>query len=47
MGGGAVVSVSMKDNSKDVLNAFEKQLQNGLEAIGLTAENYAKKDAPV
>lgn len=47
MGGGAVVSVSMIDNSSKVMSAFRKQCEMGMEAIGITAETYAKQDAPV
>ena len=36
-----------KDYSKEVLSAMEKGIKNGLEAIGLTAETYAKKETPV
>lgn len=38
---------TIKDHSKEVLSAFEQQLKNGLEAIGLTAEGYAKDNTPV
>lgn len=38
---------TIKDNSKEVLSAFEQQLKNGLEAIGLTAEGYAKDNTPI
>lgn len=33
-----------KDNTKQVLSALDKAVERGLEAIGLTAERYAKKD---
>ena len=33
-----------KDNTKEVLSALDKAIERGLEAIGLTAEGYAKKD---
>ena len=36
-----------KDNSQQILSAMEKGIKNGLEAIGLTAETYAKKATPV
>ena len=36
-----------KDYSKEVLSAMEKGIKNGLEAIGLTAETYAKQETPV
>ena len=36
-----------KDNSQQILSALEKGIKNGLEAIGLTAETYAKKATPV
>ena len=38
------MSVTIKDNTKEVLSALEKAKKNGLEAIGLTAEGYAKKN---
>ena len=41
------MKVDYKDNSKQVLSAMEKGIKNGLEAIGLTAETYAKKITPV
>ena len=41
------MKVDYKDNSKQVLTAMEKGIKNGLEAIGLTAETYAKKATPV
>ena len=41
------MKVDYKDNSKQVLSAMEKGIKNGLEAIGLTAETYAKKATPV
>jgi phage gpG-like protein len=33
-----------KDNTKEVLSALDKAIERGLEAIGLTAEGYAKKN---
>ena len=41
------MSYTYKDNSKQILSALEKGIKNGLEAIGLTAETYAKKATPV
>ena len=41
------MKVDYKDNSKQVWSAMEKAIKNGLEAIGLTAETYAKKATPV
>jgi phage gpG-like protein len=41
------MSYSYKDNSKEVLSALDKAIERGLEAIGLTAEGYAKKITPV
>ena len=38
---------TMKDNTDEVLSALERAKKRGLEAIGLTAEGYAKKDTPV
>lgn len=36
-----------EDNSGEILKAFENAVQRGLEAIGETAEGYAKDDCPV
>ena len=41
------MKVDYKDNSEQILSALEKGIKNGLEAIGLTAETYAKKATPV
>ena len=41
------MKVDYKDNSQRILSAMEKGIKNGLEAIGLTAETYAKKATPV
>ena len=41
------MKVDYKDNSEQVLSAIEKGIKNGLEAIVLTAETYAKKATPV
>ena len=41
------MKVDYKDNSEQVLSAMEKAIKNGLEAIGLTAETYAKQETPV
>ena len=41
------MKVDYKDNSQRILTALEKGIKNGLEAIGLTAETYAKKATPV
>ena len=41
------MKVDFKDNSEQVLSAMEKAMKNGLEAIGLTAETYAKQETPV
>lgn len=32
------------DNTKEVLEALEKALKRGLEAVGMTAERYAKEN---
>lgn len=37
----------MVDNSQKIIDAFNKQVELGLKAIGLTAEKYAKGDCPV
>lgn len=41
------MSFTTKDNTKEVLAALEKAIDRGLEAIGLTAEEYTKKETPV
>ena len=38
------MSTKIKDNTKEVLSAMEKAIERGLEAIGMTAERYAKKN---
>ena len=39
------VTVTFDDNSKEILKAMENALHRGLEAIGMKAEDYAKRDA--
>lgn len=41
------VSYRMEDHTSEVLQAFHKQVEVGLEAIGMTAEKYAKVNCPV
>ena len=41
------MSYTYKDNTDEVLAALKKAKKRGLEAIGLTAEGYAKKETPV
>ena len=41
------MSVTIKDNTQQVLSALEKAKKRGLEAIGLVAEGHAKKITPV
>ena len=41
------MSYTYTDNTDEVLAALEKAKKRGLEAIGLTAEGYAKKETPV
>ena len=41
------MSYTYKDNTDEVLSALERAKKRGLEAIGLTAEGHAKKEAPV
>ena len=41
------MSYTYKDNTDEVLAAFEKAKSRGLDAIGLTAEGHAKKETPV
>lgn len=35
------------DHSAEVLSAFDRAKRNALEAIGITAEGYAKRETPV
>ena len=39
--------MSYRDNTDEVIAALERAKRRGLEAIGLTAEGYAKRDTPV
>ena len=41
------MSYTYKDNTEEVLAAFEMAKKIGLEAIGLVAEGHAKKETPV
>lgn len=41
------VQFKVTDNAPKVESAFKKQLSLALEAIGQTAEGYAKEDCPV
>lgn len=43
----AKVDIKFTNNASDVLNALQNQLITGLEAVGLTAEGYAKDNCPV
>ena len=36
-----------RDDSQQIVAAVEEGIKSGLEAIGLTAETYAKKETPV
>jgi hypothetical protein len=38
------MSITTKDNTKEVLSAMEKAFERGLKSIGLTAEGHAKED---
>lgn len=39
--------ITYRDNSNEFKNAFEQAKHRGLEAIGMTAEGYAKRKCPV
>ena len=41
------MSYAYRDNTDEVLAALKRAKKRGLEAIGLTAEGYAKKETPV
>lgn len=38
------IDIDLKDNSEEVLKALENAIERGLEAIGATAERYAKEE---
>lgn len=38
------MKINFSDNSKEILYKFAKARERGLEAIGMTAEGYAKKE---
>ena len=42
-----MADIKFTSNVNDILRQLEKGIKNGLEAIGLTAETYAKKATPV
>ncbi len=37
------MSITYKDNTDEFLSAYEKAIENGLTAIGMTAEGHAKR----
>ena len=41
------MSYTYRDNTDEVLAALERAKRRGLEAIGLTAEGYSKRETPV
>lgn len=41
------MDVKITDNSKQFLDELKQKIPLALEAIGMTAETYAKKDTPV
>mgnify|MGYP002627118288 CR=1 FL=1 len=41
------IDIDITNNKDEILNAFQEQIAKGLEAIGATAEGYAKDDCPV
>ena len=41
------MSYTYRDNTDEVLAALERAKRRGLEAIGLTAEGYEKRETPV
>ena len=40
------MTINLIDNSQEVLSAFNKQVERGLQAIGQTAEGFAKDNCP-
>lgn len=44
---GEIMEVKFTDNSEKVMNALKQAKSNALEAIGITAEKYAKEKTPV
>lgn len=43
----ADLPIQLIDNSAQAIEALIRQVQNGAEAIGLTAEKHAKANCPV
>lgn len=41
------MSFTFKDNSKEVLSAFDEKVRDALELIGMEAEKHAKENCPV
>ena len=41
------IDIEITNNKDEILSAFREQVQRGLEAIGSTAEGYAKDNCPV
>ena len=41
------VSYKITDNTEEFKSALQNAIERGLEAIGVTAEGYAKEDCPV
>ena len=41
------VEVIIEDNTKDILEALQHNIANGLKAIGSTAEGHAKENCPI
>lgn len=41
------MSIEFTDNTNEVLSSLDRAIKNGLTAIGMTAEGYAKKKTPV
>lgn len=42
-----MLNINITDNSQIVLNELQTKVKNALEACGMTAEAYAKRDTPV
>lgn len=43
----AGINISIKDNSEEILRELERKKAIALEAVGITAEGFAKKETPV
>lgn len=45
-GGDYMLNIHVTDNSQSVLSELQTKVSNALEACGMTAETYAKRECP-